>query len=103
MTHLAAALVLKLAPFIQRGRLEILCGASDGVDGRSKSGGVYFGPNEASHVHDWDLFRLRLRQSLRDKNTALCFEPLHALIPSFYSGTNLQDVAMVRVRGAYRI
>jgi glycerate-2-kinase len=97
MSHLAAALILRHHDLFLSGGAELLCGASDGIDGKSKSGGVWFGPRQLTRIGSPGAFLARLKGALNTRNTAAVFEGAGALIPQSQTGTNLQDAVLIRI------
>jgi glycerate-2-kinase len=84
MTHLAALLALEFPG------LEILCAATDGVDGSSGSSFTWIRPG--NHLNPQ-----RLRRALRTFDTASELRRVGALFPARPTGTNVQDVVLVRL------
>jgi glycerate-2-kinase len=98
MAHLAAALALKHLDSFLAGELEILCASSDGRDGLSGSA--------AFLLNRKTLKNLKTRRQICKKHltrfdSRAFFEELgnSPCIPEFISGTNLQDVILVRKSG----
>ena len=92
MTHLAAALALDFQVFIKEGRVEILCAASDGLDGKSNSSGALIRKQNINKLR-----RSGLAQSLRAQQTAKVLGRAGALLPTRAASTNVQDVVCVRI------
>lgn len=99
MTHLAAALALDLERELERGDLEILCVASDGVDGTSGAAGAHLDRAVGARL---PRARARTRKALAEFDSASALSDLGALISvgerGAYSGTNVQDAVLIRVR-----
>jgi uncharacterized ferritin-like protein (DUF455 family)/glycerate-2-kinase len=92
--HLAALLLLL---WMARGwprPIEVLCAATDGVDGNSGSAGAWFGDRafgrDAGH-------RGSLRDALRAADTAAFWEGLGQTVPGTETGTNVMDLLIVRL------
>lgn len=96
-SQIGAALLVALAGPIQEGRLEILCMSSDGVDGRSGSAGTQAGQAVGIKLMRSKGSLRRLEQSLSRLDTGPVLRDLGALIPESPSGTNVQDVVMIRI------
>lgn len=97
-SHLALALALELRPWLRSGRLSLLCGASDGVDGLSGSGGVVLDRTKLQNLGDPGLSS-KGEKALREMDSGGFWfrEARRALLPSRVTGTNLQDSVLVHV------
>lgn len=96
MTHLACLLAIELLPWIEKGKLQLVCASSDGVDGSSGSAGAVlhqrlFQNHGASH------WLPRFKRAVSTCNSAEVLEKLGALLPSRSTGTNVQDAVAIRV------
>jgi glycerate-2-kinase len=98
--HIAASLMLAWLPEILQGRLEILCGSTDGVDGHSRAAGAWIRVSEGSKRLGAIRERHLLSKAIDSFDSASYLETIDALLPSRPTGTNVQDLVVVRVRGA---
>jgi glycerate-2-kinase len=96
-THLAALLLSRFLPRIAAGELKILCAASDGIDGGSKSMGAFLNARVASHFQKSASLQT-LEKSLRDFNSATALKKADALLLPRDTSTNVQDVVVVQIR-----
>ncbi len=97
MTQIAAALAIAFAAEIRDGAVEILALSSDGVDGVSRSSGAHLARQQGKRLMNARSLE-RLRSSLSRFDSASALEPIGALLPEKPSGTNVQDVLVVRIR-----
>ncbi len=93
LTHLASELALALESELRSGAIEFLCAASDGVDGRSGGAGV-------RAVRGNLPSRAQLEKSLARFDTATPWARAGALRRGGWTGTNVQDVVIVRIHDA---
>ncbi|TVP88864.1 MAG: DUF455 family protein [Thioalkalivibrio sp.] len=92
--HLAALILLL---WLARGGprpIELLCAATDGVDGNSGSAGAWFGDGDPDAGRG---IRLQLREALRAADTAAFWEALGQAVPGTQTGTNVMDLLIVRL------
>lgn len=89
-SHLAASLALKFADELDRGRIEILCASSDGVDGTSGSSGAWLRSKTDAPS--------RLQSAVKRFDSAGALRTMGALLPSAPTGTNVQDLIAVWIR-----
>jgi glycerate-2-kinase len=97
-THLALLLAESLRPWILDGRLEILAMSTDGQDGRSGSAGAWLEAEKfASFLKK--TTPSRIRQALRNYDSARLLGALHALVSQNKDAprSNVQDILMIRV------
>jgi len=94
-THIAAVLLLTYWDLIKKGRVEILTGSSDGVDGASGGSGVFL--SRSLFGQESVLTEGNLKNAIKRFDTASWFESVRSLLPSFESVTNVQDVVLIRV------
>jgi glycerate 2-kinase len=93
-TQIAAALLENWADAIAQGRLEVLCLSSDGVDGRSGAAGAWLRARSGVHA----LKRpAELRHAVRGLDSATLLGRWGGLVPSWATGTNVQDLVVVWV------
>lgn len=102
LSHLGAMLAWNLRDFSGE-RHEILGLASDGLDGRSESGGFLLGAESARKLQKRVATasgRRRWIAAMKEFNSASRdgLGGIGALIPSQPTGTNLQDVVALRIR-----
>ena len=93
-SQIAAALLLLCEEALQKGQMEILCMSSDGVDGLSGSAGAMLTSDIARRLTR--AIRMRLKKDVEQMNSAASLKALGALIPAKASGTNVQDVVILR-------
>jgi glycerate-2-kinase len=98
-TQIAAALAARLARELGAGRVELLAAASDGVDGASRSAGARLEGRVARRAGSPGA-AARLREAARRFDSARALAALGALRPPGPTGTNVQDLLVVRVRRA---
>jgi glycerate-2-kinase len=91
MTHLAAAMALQYFSLLKAGRIEILCVSSDGIDGASGAAG------SCLTVTSRPRSRAELKKALVRFDSASILEKTGALLPSSYTGTNVQDLIAIRL------
>ncbi len=106
--QIAARLALEFWDEIRAGRLEILCGSSDGSDGNSGAAAVHLstdlgahldarpGPGQRMKPMSISLQR-QLEKAVRSFNTAPFLRKQGWIVPSFATSTNLQDLIVIRV------
>lgn len=99
-TQIAGALALRLWRPLLEGKVEILCMSSDGVDGRSGAAGAYLYETNTQSWLSSVSERARLRRALASFDSAGFLWEKGACLPERWTGTNVQDAAIVRVRGA---
>lgn len=90
-THLALALVIEFHPLIASGQLEILAASTDGSDGNSGA--------SAAFLDSMRIYAVSLKDAktaLRNYNSASVLKKCGALIPQTQTGTNLQDVLVLK-------
>lgn len=92
--HLAALLLLLWRARGWPRPIELLCAATDGVDGNSGRAGAWFDQRVAAAGAG---SRARLRQVLRGADTGAFWETLNQDVPGGHTGTNVMDVLIVRV------
>lgn len=95
-THIAAALAVSLWKQIVQGRVEILCMSTDGVDGQSGAAGACLCQNSVQALASPSVFK-DMARAVDHFDSATVLERIGALVPSCPSGTNVQDVMMIRV------
>jgi glycerate 2-kinase len=88
-THLACLFMEKFSAEIRLGMLEILCMSSDGVDGTSGGSGAFLSQKTVAQ-------KSAITDALRLFNTARLLKSIDALVPSFKSATNVQDIVVIR-------
>jgi len=92
--HLAALILLLWMARDWPRPIEVLCAATDGVDGNSGTAGAWFGdraPGADSGI------RAQLRRSIRAADTAAFWEALGQIVPGTQTGTNVMDLLIVRL------
>jgi hydroxypyruvate reductase len=97
LTHLAALLTLRFEDEIRAGVLEILCASSDGVDGASGSAASFVDQRILSALAPRSTLAV-LRRAVARADTGSVLARAGALIPSFSTGTNVQDLVAIRLR-----
>jgi glycerate-2-kinase len=97
--QIAARLALEFWDEIRLGRIEILCGSSDGCDGNSGAAAVYLRAlPSAKKMKKMSVSLLRqLKKAIASYNTAPFLNRHGFLISGFSSGTNVQDLILIRV------
>lgn len=96
MSHLAAALALRFLDPLCAKKMEILCVASDGVDGRSGAAGAHLGRGFAVRAtRDNERIRKSLGQALGLYDSASVLRDFGALMTAHPSGTNVQDCVAI--------
>lgn len=98
-TQIAAALLERFAAEIAAGELEILCLASDGVDGRSRSMGAWLRASVGRAALEQPA---PLRRAIERLDSASVLGAWGALVHSRETGANVQDVVIFLHRGAAR-
>jgi len=96
-THLAGLLLLRFQAQIAAGELEILCAATDGVDGKSKSMGAFLNASVASRHSTFTVQKI-LRKSLKSFDSASALQQFGALLPRKKTGTNVQDIILIHLK-----
>jgi glycerate-2-kinase len=103
--QIAARLLLEHFKSIATGRVEILCGSSDGSDGNSGAAAVYLYKNALHALHkdakSSAPLQRQLEKAISSYNTAPLLRRLGLLISSDSmgsTGTNVQDIILVRIR-----
>jgi hydroxypyruvate reductase len=96
-SHIAAALALRFGDEILSRRLELLCASSDGSDGNSNSAGTWIDHRALARLGG-KKGRAALAGALHDYSTAALFRKARALIPARQTGTNVQDLILIRVK-----
>lgn len=95
--QIAAQLLTQFHSDIAAGQLEILCASSDGSDGSSRSSGAWLTRKVASQL--WrPSSRAILKSAIASLNTAPALRRLGALLPPESTGTNVQDVVLIRIK-----
>lgn len=94
LTQIALGLLLRHWEDFMNGKLELLCGSSDGVDGRSGGAGVFLDARSFKSKR-WSR-EVAIRAS-RDFNAGWYFHEMKCLLPEGYTGTNVQDLVAVRI------
>ena len=109
-TQIAARLALRFWDEIREGRVEILCGSSDGSDGTSGAAAVALGQTSGRRIRPihpthpiqkmTPSLQRQLKKAIERFDTAPFLRRMGFLIPAYSTGTNLQDLILVRVRTA---
>ena len=92
--HLAALLLLL---WLSRGcprPIAVLSAATDGVDGNSGAAGAWFGDRRPAADA---RMRAKLRQAVREADTAGFWEGLGQVVPGRETGTNVMDLLIVQL------
>lgn len=97
-TQVAAALAALLSEEIAIGRVELLCMSSDGVDGRSGAAGASIARRPGEDPRQLAAKLRKLGGEARAFTSARGLGRLGYLVPQAPTGTNVQDVTLVRVR-----
>jgi glycerate 2-kinase len=95
-SQIALALAQELEPEIRRGRLELLCAASDGRDGNSGSAGSWI----TSETLPGGRFPQEAARALRSFASAELLASSGALLPESQPFTNVQDALIVRIKAS---
>ena len=95
-SQIALALLLRFHAEILEGRLELLCGSTDGVDGRSRSSGTQLNREVARKFSR--LPTTRALRALETLDSGSLLASMSALLPEKPGGVNVQDAVLVRVK-----
>lgn len=98
-SQLAARLLDVFWQEIRDGRVEILCASSDGSDGTSGAAAVHLCsfPLGAPLPRRTASLQRQLKKAIARFDTAPLLRRMGLTIPSFQTGTNLQDLVLVRL------
>lgn len=97
-SQLAARLALEFWAELREGSLEVLCASSDGCDGNSGAAAVDLSFRKKREIQVLSSqLRRNLQSAIRMKNTAPFLAEQGFLIPQFSTGTNVQDLVMIRL------
>jgi len=97
-TQLAARLALRFWDEIRSGRVEILCGSSDGRDGTSESAATHLSRHSGHRIKKMNpSLQRQLKKAIECFDTAPLLRRNGFLIPAYSTGTNLQDLVLIRV------
>jgi glycerate-2-kinase len=97
-TQIAARLALRFWREILQGRVEILCASSDGRDGTSGSAATRLNARVLRSMNKLGpSLQRQLKKAIARYDTAPFLERHGALIAAYSTGTNLQDIVLIRI------
>lgn len=96
MTQIAATLAVDEWTALLTGEVEILCGSSDGVDGTSESSGAWLNEGLGRKLLN-PKTRWNFQKAVLGLDSASCLRRWSALLPSRPTGTNVQDLVIIKV------